>query len=294
MRMLIALAAFAFIAAPTLAATPIDQDGWAARKKTVTLENGQKLAIVEYGDPKGKPVLLLHGFTDTSRSWTQLLPALAEFRVVIPDQRGHGAAAAPECCYAPADYAYDLKLLMDELEIDRAAIAGHSMGSMVAMEFAAANPDRVEKLVLAGSTGKAPTTRGDWMAEGALAMQDPIAPDNQFVNEWFSVDGVVETPVDRNFLEHVFREGRAMPAQVWRGVIRALTDLKVARHARDIKAPVLIIAGGKDTLLDAEHQAALRAAFPQAQYVAFERLGHNMIWEEPGKVAPPLVEFLRK
>lgn len=275
------------------AAAPIDQDSWTDRKETVKLDNGIRLAVVEYGDPKGKPVILLHGFTDTSRSWTRALPALAEFRVIIPDQRGHGASSAPACCYTVTDYAYDLKLLMDELKIDRAPIAGHSLGSVVAMEFAGTYPDRVEKLVLAASTGKAPAKRGDWLTDGALAMSDPIDQSGEFISMWFSPDGTVKTPVDPIFLNHVFREGRAVPACVWRGVIGGLVDFPVARHASAIKAPVLILAAEKDDLFDASHLEALRAAFPAAEVIEFKSLGHNFIWEQPETTAPPIAEFLR-
>jgi pimeloyl-ACP methyl ester carboxylesterase len=289
-------AIFALAAASVLSAAhaePIDQDGWAARKETVKLDNGMKLAVVEYGDPEGKPVILLHGFTDSSRSWTQVLPALAEFRVIIPDQRGHGASKAPECCYTVTDFAYDLKLLMDEMNIGRAAIAGHSLGSMVAMEFAGAYPERVEKLVLISSTGKAPVRRGDWLVDGALSMRDPIDQKGEFISMWFSPEAAVKTAVDPNFLEHAFREGRAVRASVWRGVIGGLIEFPVARHASVISCPVLILAGEKDDLFDRSHFEALRAAFPAAQAIEFKGLGHNLIWEQPETTAPPIADFLR-
>lgn len=100
-----------FVAALALALTtpsaaaspaPIDQAGWVARKQSVYLPNGIDLAYVELGDPQGEPLLLLHGFTDTSRSWTELAPHLERYRVLIPDLRGHGASDKPDCCYALA------------------------------------------------------------------------------------------------------------------------------------------------------------------------------------------------
>jgi hypothetical protein len=68
----------------TLAATPliagqIDQAGWIGRKQQVRLPNGVSLAYVELGDPKGEPLLLLHGYTDTSRVWTALAPQLMRY-----------------------------------------------------------------------------------------------------------------------------------------------------------------------------------------------------------------------
>src|SRR5688500_10775027 len=106
----------ASIGAPALAA-PVDQRAWAESKKAVRLANGIRLAYVELGDPNGQPLLLLHGYTDTSRSWSLMAPHLSGYRLLIPDQRGHGAADAPECCYGPAQFAFDAKLFLDALGV---------------------------------------------------------------------------------------------------------------------------------------------------------------------------------
>ncbi len=292
------------LAAVTLAAAPaaaqINHAGWTAQKTRISLPNGQQLAYVEWGDPKGEPVVLLHGFTDTSRSWTQVLPALAEFRVIVVDQRGHGAAGKPECCYALADFAYDVKLLMDALKLERASLAGHSLGSMIALEFAATYPARIDKLVLVGATGLAPITYGDWLSTGALSVADKPDYETGFLAEWIGAaspapsDGpTAPTPIDQTFLSYVVSELRETPASVWRGVARELLDRPVARLAPYISAPTFIMAGGKDDLFPAEHQAALRAALPHAEYREFEGLGHNLIWETPDIVGPALADFLR-
>lgn len=69
----------------------ISQEHFSALKRTVVLPGGLRLAYVEMGDPNGVPVLLLHGFTDSARSWSLAAPYLATgFRVVAPDLRGHG------------------------------------------------------------------------------------------------------------------------------------------------------------------------------------------------------------
>jgi pimeloyl-ACP methyl ester carboxylesterase len=289
-----AFAALTLAAAP--AAAQIDQSGWKDLKTQISLPNGQRVAYVEWGNPKGAPVVLLHGFTDTSRSWTQVLPSLSNFRVIVVDQRGHGAASKPECCYALADYAYDVKLLMDALKLERASVAGHSLGSMIALEFAATYPARIDKLVLAGATGLAPITYGDWLSSGALSVADKPDYENGFLAEWVGAaspapsDG--PTSVDEIFLGYVVSELRETPASVWRGVARELLDRPVARLAPYVSVSTFIMAGGKDDLFHAEHQAALRAALPQAEYREFEGLGHNLIWETPETVGPALAEFL--
>src|SRR5687768_18252804 len=93
-------------------AAPVDQAGWASLKKQVRLPNGLNVAYVELGNPKGKPLLLLHGFTDSSRSFSLMAPYLSDYRLLIPDQRGHGASDAPACCYSTSVLADDARLFL--------------------------------------------------------------------------------------------------------------------------------------------------------------------------------------
>jgi pimeloyl-ACP methyl ester carboxylesterase len=75
--------------------------------------------------------------------------------------------------------------------------------------------------------------------------------------------------------------------------MRELAYVPVGRHATDIKAPVLVLSGGKDPLFPAAHHASLLKAFPQAQAQIFPELGHNPNWERPDAVASSMKGFLR-
>ena len=122
-----------------LSTAPVDQAGWNGRKHRVTLPNGIDLAYLELGNPAGKPLLLLHGYTDSSRTWSLLAPYLARYRLIIPDQRGHGLSAAPDCCYGTTQMAEDARLLLDALKIERIAIVGEERWKSEALMFAAAD-----------------------------------------------------------------------------------------------------------------------------------------------------------
>ena len=280
---------FVTLGAPAVA-SPVTQDGWRSLKKEVRLPNGIKLAYVDAGNPNGDPLLLLHGYTDSSRSFSPMVPHLGRYRLLIPDQRGHGASDAPECCYGSTQFAHDAKLLLDALKIDRAAVAGHSLGSMVAMSLAAEYPDRVTKVVLIGSTALVPVKRGDWLYDQATAMRGPLDPATQFAKDWHPANQ--PTPVDAAFAEAVNEELYRIPQHVWRGVMRELAYVPAGRHAPDVKAPVLVISGGKDALFPAEHHQSLLKAFPQAKARVFDDLGHNPNWERPEDVATAIAEFL--
>ena len=271
------------------AAEPIDQAGWNARKQSVRLANGVTLAYVELGDPKGEPLLLLHGYTDTSRSWTQVAPYLLRHRLLIPDQRGHGGSDAPACCYSAHVFAEDARLFLDAMAVEKAAVAGHSLGSMVAMTLAAEHPQRVTRIALIGSTALVPVKRGDWLWTNAHALEAPLDPGSDFLREWHPANQ--PTPVDKAFAEAAMAEILVIPLHVWRGVMRELAEVPAGRHAADVKAPVLILSGGKDPLFPAEHHAALVKAFPKAEARIFPDLGHNLNWERPAETGPALARF---
>jgi len=270
---------------------PVAQAGWASLKKEVRLPNGIRLAYVEAGDPAGEPLLLLHGFTDSSRSFSPMVPYLTRYRLLIPDQRGHGASDAPECCYGSSQFAYDARLFLDALGVKRAAVVGHSLGSMVAISLAADHPDRVSKIVLIGSTALVPVKRGDWLYDNVAAMTGPLDSRSQFAKDWHPANQ--PTPVNPAFANAVNDELLRIPPHVWRSVMRELSYVPVGRHASDVKAPVLVLSGGKDVLFPAEHHQSLLKAFPNAEAHVFAELGHNPNWEQPEAVASAIELFLR-
>ena len=273
-----------------LSTAPVDQAGWNGRKHRVTLPNGIELAYLELGNPVGKPLLLLHGYTDSSRTWSLLVPYLARYRLIIPDQRGHGLSEAPDCCYGTIQMADDARLLLDQLKIERAAVAGHSMGSMVAIALAADRPERVDRIVLIGSTALAPVRRGDWLWTNVAELKFPLDRNSKFLREWHPANQ--PTPVDPVFAEAAMEEILAIKPQVWRGVMRELAEVPTARHAGDIRAPALILSGGADPLFPTEHHEALVKAIPGSIEHVYPGLGHNPLWERPQDVARRISEFM--
>ena len=294
-RIRVALATLACVlmtlGVPAAAQSPVDQAGWASLKKEVRLPNGLGLAYVEAGDPNGEPLLLLHGYTDSSRSFSPMVPYLSGYRLLIPDQRGHGASDAPECCYGTSQFAYEARLFLDALGVKRAAVVGHSLGSMVAISLAADNPERVSKIVLIGSTALVPVKRGDWLYDNATTMKAKLDPSTQFAKDWHPANQ--PTKVDPQFASAVNDELLRIPPHVWRRVMRELSYVPVGRHAADVKAPVLVLSGGKDNLFPTEHHQSLLKAFPHAEAHVFAELGHNPNWEQPEAVASAIDLFLK-
>jgi pimeloyl-ACP methyl ester carboxylesterase len=288
---LLLLSSRAFAAAPA----QVDLNTFDALKRSVTLANGQSLAYVPLGDAAGTPVVLIHGYTDNARDWVPLVPYLApQLRLILVDLRGHGRSSKPECCYTRLDFAYDVKLLLDALHIERADIVGHSMGSIVAQTFAEYWPERTRRVVLIASSGGpragAPPRKPayDYAAE-IRKLHEPIDPDSPFMIQWWSSP----TPVDADFLRRQRQDAAAIPLRVWLAILdQGLIDSDLQRTLPKLTAPTLLIWGSKDPIMAEEVRQTLRAALPHAQVKIFAGLGHNPFWEDPQGCARVINAFL--
>jgi pimeloyl-ACP methyl ester carboxylesterase len=119
------------------------------RRRTSVTGDGVKLAVLDVGE--GRPVVLLHGFPDSSYLWRRQLPALVDagLRVIAPDLRGFGESDRPEQVedYALSHSVRDVLAVLDALELQQACVVGHDFGAVVAWLVAAHAPERVERLV---------------------------------------------------------------------------------------------------------------------------------------------------
>ena len=285
-------------AAATAPATPakIDLDAFEAMKKSVALPDGETLAYLTMGDPSGTPVVLIHGYTDSARDWVPLIPYLSpRLRLILVDLRGHGRSGKPDCCYTRIDFAYDIRLLLDALRIERADIVGHSLGSIVAQTFAEFWPERSGRVVLISSSGgrrpgAAPAPPKFDYAAAIRQLQEPIDPDSQFMIEWWSSP----TPVDPDFIRRQRQDAAAIPLRVWLAILdQGLVDTDLQRTLPWLKAPTLLLWGSADPLMEEEVRQTLREALPQAEVRIFPGLGHNPFWEQPAQVAAVINQFLK-
>jgi pimeloyl-ACP methyl ester carboxylesterase len=132
--------AAAVIAMPAGAAAPAIKDG-------ATSAAGFKMHYLVAG--KGEPVLLLHGYAQTSHMWRPLIAELAKTNLVIaPDLRGFGDSDKPDTGYDKKTLAQDVHALVASLGLKRIAVVGHDIGLMVAYAYAAQYPDEVSRIVL--------------------------------------------------------------------------------------------------------------------------------------------------
>jgi 2-(acetamidomethylene)succinate hydrolase len=120
------------------------------QEKTVSLPNSLRLRYYEWPGPKPN-LVLLHPSSGYGRMWQATADALgSEFHVYALDQRGHGDSARPDGDYSAEEYADDLHLFFGQVGIDKAIIAGQSLGGRVGQVFAAVYPAEIQALGLVG------------------------------------------------------------------------------------------------------------------------------------------------
>ncbi len=260
-------------------------------ERHVTLANGVRVGYVAQGDPRGTPLLLLHGYLDSWRSFETLLPHLPpSIRVYAISFRGHGTSDKPPSDYTPHDLARDAALFLDAVGAKRAIVAGHSMGSFVAQRLALDAPDRVEALVLIGSfTTLAGHAAFEAFWNDALAgLRDPI--DRQLAHD-FQVSTIVK-PLPPERLAILVDETLLAPAHVWREAMRGLMSADHRRELAAIDKPTLVVWGDRDQLFDRAEQQRLLAAIPRSRLVVVPGAGHATHWEDPERVAREIAAFV--
>src|SRR5580765_5269411 len=182
--------------------------------------DGVTLAVLDEGE--GQPVVLLHGFPDSSYLWRRQVPVLVDagMRVIAPDLRGFGESDRPAAVedYALTRSVADVVAVLDALEVERAHVVGHDWGAGVAWVLAAVVPERVERLV-ALSVGHPNTQRERTIEQREKAWYQLL----------FQFEGVAEDLLMRDDWK-LFRE-----------FSRGDGDLE--RHLADLSRPGALTAG---------------------------------------------------
>jgi pimeloyl-ACP methyl ester carboxylesterase len=256
------------------------------------LRSGLELEVAQRGDASGLPVVMLHGITDSWRSFEGVLPHLPrQWQVVLPSQRGHGASDKPDGGYRSRDFAADVAELIEHLQLPPVVLVGHSMGAAVAMQLAAERPELVRALVSVGGfasfSDKAELAAFIDSTIGPLTDPIPRALADEFQRS------TLAHAVDESFLQSMIEQSLRVPAAVWRAAFAGLLDDAFVAGLGRIAAPTLLLHGGADAYVPGADLQTLARAIAQAQPVVWPDAGHAMHWEAPQRFAQTLIEFVQ-
>jgi pimeloyl-ACP methyl ester carboxylesterase len=296
-----AVLVFALVAA--VASSARAQVGTDAPASKYGRVNGVKLHYLAAG--KGSPVILLHGYTQTSHMWRPLIAELAgTHSVIAPDLRGAGKSDKPEAGYDKKTLAQDVHALAASLGHRRVKLVGHDIGLMVAYAYAAQYPDEVESIALMDAF--LPGV-GDWKNvwllrdlwhfhfHGEVPLKLVAGRERiYFEHFWndFAADRTHSVPeADRKFYARSYAQPGGMRAgfEYFKAFPQDAIDFEQFAKVA-LPMPMLVLTGEKASGNFLIQQGRLVAS--NVQGVVIEGSGHWLMEEAPRQVIPRLVAFL--
>jgi pimeloyl-ACP methyl ester carboxylesterase len=281
-------------------------------RSSMVTANGLRMRVTETGT--GRPVLMLHGFPQSSREWAPVMAALSDrARLIAPDLRGAGETDAPSSGYDSGTVQRDVIALLDELGLEQVDLVAHDWGAIVGFDLCLTHPERVRRYVAIAVP--APYLR---MNRGLAAGLMKALPHLWF--QWaVATPGLGPALLSRgrqrlaHYILHAFQvrpkagvdeaayvraladPARARAAsQLYRGLILPgfMKAVNGSYRGRVLKTPTLVLFGADDGLLPKD---ALAVSPDDAPHTTIEYVpggGHYVVDENPAEVARRIGEFL--
>jgi pimeloyl-ACP methyl ester carboxylesterase len=279
------------------------------------------LNVALAGEPANPPVILLHGFPESHRTWRELAPRLQDrFRLIMPDQRGFaGSDRPPDVAeYETGKLTDDIFELADALGVEKFALVGHDWGGAIAWGAALGRPDRLTRLAIINAPHPVIFQKSLIEDEDQRAASQYITafrtPGFEKAVEAMGYDGFFEKTFARHVdLSKITEAEKAQYIAEWSqpgafaamlnwyrasrvlvpppGVTVPLPDWLLRAFPR-VKVPTLVIWGMKDTALLPIQLGGLDKLVDELTIVPLPNAGHFAPWEAPDDVARALEPFL--
>ncbi len=249
--------------------------------------HGHRVAYRQAGE--GPTIVLIHGITSDSQTWSRVMPALARrFTVIAPDLAGHGGSDKPKGDYSLGAHASGIRDLLLTLGHEHATIVGHSLGGGIAMQFSYQFPERCERLALIDSGGLG--------RDVSLLLRAATLPGSEFVLPFLAATRLLDAGEQvgrllgrvglraRTDLEEMARghatlsdaAARAAFVHTLRSVVEpggqrvdASNRLYLAQHL-----PFLLLWGRRDSIIPVSHAYTTHEQVPGSRLEIFEESGH--------------------
>jgi 3-oxoadipate enol-lactonase len=244
------------------------------------------------GIPSAPPLVLANSLGTDARIWYSVIDRLAgRYRVISYDKRGHGLSGAPDGDYSLDDHVDDLYGLLGHLGIERLALAGVSVGGLIAQGFALRHPERLAALVLcdtAPKVGDAPM----WNQRIAAVREHGLAAIAEAVmTRWFSERFRQEQADELAGWRNMFLR---MPVDGYAGTCAALRDADLRDVIGAIATPTLVVVGEQDLSTPVELVRGMAEAIAGAQFAIIPDCGHIPSIEQPQALVALVTKFLNE
>lgn len=241
----------------------------------------------------GRPLILVHGLGDDHRAWRRCVGDLMlSHRVILYDLRGHGGTSLGSPAGTLEQLAADLASLTDALKLERAVVAGFSLGGTIAMRLAIDRPDKVAGLVLVATSSRVGKAAAGWYAErfAMVAAGDPelkatIDRDTEDVYRHAPEDAAAGLKIRREATSDPRGYGNACCA------LAALGTQPLDPELTRIKSPTLIVTSDLDQLCPPRAAEIVAAGIQGSHLHLIKGAGHPIPVERPTELAHLILDF---
>jgi pimeloyl-ACP methyl ester carboxylesterase len=245
---------------------------------------GLQMYYEEYGNSGRLPLLLLHGFTSTGAFWSNQLEAFgAQYRLIIPDLRGHGRTNNPagRSAMNHRQFARDIIALCRALQIQQAIFCGESTGAMLLLSLVLFEPTLASACILAGGTYYYSDELRAWMRQQSIETMDPTGERGQAMQ-------AAHTALGPDHWRTVATDFFALADHAHRD------DFPEPEELRTVQMPILIVHGDRDHFFPVEVPTELYRLLPNAELCILPNTGHTPPAEHPVWFNAIALDFLAR
>ncbi|MDF7675406.1 alpha/beta hydrolase [Neisseriaceae bacterium ESL0693] len=252
--------------------------------------------FMEFG--QGKPIVLLHGITNSGRAWLlQVEPLVrAGYRVIIPDLAGHGASARVHEPFGVQQLATDIEALLQFLHIQHFDLMGLSLGGVVALELASRHPDQVGKLIMANSFDKMATPEFVQMAGYFTHMApQPHCSVTLFEDSWPDMvsDAFRASATGMRIYQILHAIAASSDGCSWSWVARGIKEYDGSHLLATLPMPVLLVSGNLDQLSTLDDNIAMVHKTQKGRHVLLEGAAHISNLDSATEYTRQVLSFLQ-
>lgn len=240
---------------------------------------------------EGEPLLCIHGLGGSSNTWTPLLDAFNQFRVIRVDLPGSARSVLPAEKLTIDVFVRALESVLTELDIQKLHVVAHSLGTIVAQHFAVRNPEKVKSLALFGPLVAPPDAARPNIAARAQLARTGLSGMQEIADAIVQAATSRETKASQPAVLAMVRE--SLMRQPPEGYAQSCEALAGAQSApiEQIRVPTLLVTGDQDGVAPSLAVNAMSARIPGSQVVVFEGCGHWTPFEKPQECMQELKNF---